>query len=160
QNQPTAFTVHLPSPEAAERYIDTSAPLVRRLLRKVFPGPVTLVVEESEQVISSRLKLLGLPQESRDHVYQRNTRSLRCPGPPLAQPIPGSIAAPVVAGSANRPGQPAPHDAEEAARAVGDAAELIADGGRTRFSKPSTLVRIKGTGSQRRVVVERDGVYD
>jgi protein-tyrosine phosphatase len=56
----------------------------------------------------------------------------------------------------------------EAARAaVGGAADLIIDGGRCRYAKPSTIVRVKqspassggGSGGPL-IVVEREGVYD
>lgn len=154
------FTVHLPDPAAAERFVDTTSPLLRRLMRKVFPGPVTLVVDVTETVIQAKLKELGLEPEARDRLYHQNTIGLRCPDHPMAQLILGSLDAPVVAGSANRPGDLPPHDAAEAAASVGERVELIVDGGPTRFAKPSTLVRVRGSGTETKVTVERPGVYD
>src|SRR5690606_962449 len=73
------FTVHMPDPAAAERYIDLSSPMLRRFVSKVFPGPVTLIVDVSDEVIDQKLKLLGLPPEARDRIYHNNTVGLRCP---------------------------------------------------------------------------------
>jgi L-threonylcarbamoyladenylate synthase len=155
-----AFTVHLSDPAAADRFVDTSSPVFRRLMRKVFPGPVTLVADVSEDVIRDKLKELRLPPEARDRLYFENAVGLRCPDHPLAQLILGSLDAPVLAGSANRPGGAPPHDAAEAAAAIGDRVGLIVDGGPTRYSKPSTLVRVRGSGSDLKINVERAGVYD
>ena len=58
------FTVHLPSPAAAERFVDVSSPLLRRLMHKVFPGPVTLVVDVTEEVIQAAMRRMELPPES------------------------------------------------------------------------------------------------
>ncbi len=35
-------------------------PMLHRLVRKVFPGPVTLIVDVTEEVIESKLRGLGL----------------------------------------------------------------------------------------------------
>ncbi len=155
------FTVHIPDAASAERYIDLSRAMLRRFVRKVFPGPVTLIVDVSDDVIAERLSALGLPPSARDRLYHRNTIGLRCPDDPLGQAILGSIDAPVVASSANRRGGPPPQDADEAAEAVGDGVDLIVDGGRCRYAKSSTIVRVGATPSgMTRVTVEREGVYD
>jgi protein-tyrosine phosphatase len=58
--------------------------------------------------------------------------------------------------SVNRPAV----TADEAAEGVGDAAAMIVDGGRCRFGKPSTIVRVQTRGRWPGVTVEREGVYD
>lgn len=155
-----AFTVHLPDRGSAERYIDTACLALRRLVAKVFPGPVTLVVDATEDVIDQRLKQLGLPSAARDRIYHRRTVALRCPDHPLSQQILGAIREPVVAGSANGPGQPPPYEAAEAIKALGSGVGLVVDGGRCRYAKPSTVVRVRGQGPSRSITVERAGVYD
>jgi protein-tyrosine phosphatase len=159
QAQP--FTIHLGDPGAADRYVDLSRPVLRRLVSKVFPGPVTLIVDVSDEVIESKLRALELNGEARSRLYHHNTVGLRCPDDPRARQILDSIDAPVIASSANRRGQPPPHDAEAATAVVGEHAELIVDGGRCRYSKASTIVRVStaATGTTR-VTVERAGVYD
>ncbi len=154
------FTIHLPSAEAAERYVDLSQPRLRRLVNKALPGPVTLVVELDEQTVSDKVTQLGGDASLRDRLYHHNTVGLRCPDHPLGRQILGSIDAPVVASSANRRGQPPPRNADEAAAALGGDVNLVVDGGACRFAKPSTIVRIATTDGHLRVQVEREGVYD
>lgn len=158
ENQP--FTVHMPDPASAERYIDTSSAMMQRILAKLFPGPVTLVVDVSDDIIEQRLKSLNLPNDARSRLYFNNTIGLRCPDHPLAQQILGAIADPVVASSANRRGETPPYDAQDAAASIGDKVDLIVDGGRSRYAKPSTIVRVEGSGVSRKVTVVRPGVYD
>jgi protein-tyrosine phosphatase len=159
--EPTrAFTVHLPDPASAERYIDTASPALGRLIRKVFPGPVTLVVDVSEDVINQKLRQLGLAAYQSARIYQNNTVSLRCPDHPLTQRILGLVSDPVLAMSAARPGERHAHDAREAMDAVGERVDLVVDGGRCRYAKPSTIVRVRGQGLTRSIQVERPGVYD
>jgi len=155
------FAVHMPSPIAAERYIDTSSSVVTRLLRKVFPGPVTVVVDVSEETQRDRLARIGLPFEMRDRIYHQGTVGLRCPDHPLAQSILASIDAPIVASSANQRGEPPPMNAQQAAQSIGERVDLVVDGGTTRYAKPSTVVRIRAAANGSPIIaVEREGVFD
>jgi protein-tyrosine phosphatase len=45
-------------------------------------------------------------------------------------------------------------------RIIGSRVDLVVDGGRCRYARPSTLVRVSGTGAKLRIDVERPGVYD
>ena len=161
RNEDRPFTIHLPNPLAADRYVDTTSPKLSRVIRKMFPGPVTLIVEVTDKVIKSKLESLGLPVQTRNRLYFENTVGLRCPDQPLAQQVLAATSAPVVASSANRRGAAPPYDAHEAADAVGDDAALLIDGGRCQYAKPSTIVRLGcGPQGEPKVTVERDGVYD
>jgi len=161
RNEDVPFTIHLPDPLAADRYVDTTSPKLSKVIRKMFPGPVTLIIEVTDEVIQSKLKSLNLPAEISKRLYFKNTVGLRCPDQPLAQQILAATAAPVVASSANRRGTPPPHDANEAADAVGDNAALLIDGGQCKYTKPSTIVRLTGgSNGELKATVERDGVYD
>jgi len=163
QTQP--FTLHIPSPDAAERYVDVSNPRVRRLVEKVFPGPVTLVVDVPEDIMLDRIRRFERelnidPQVFAKRIYHNNTVGLRCPDDAVARQMLGATRSPVVASSANKRGEPPPLDVEAAAGAVGDACELIVDGGRCRYAKPSTIVRVRHTPAGPTISVEREGVYD
>ncbi|MEX0654245.1 MAG: L-threonylcarbamoyladenylate synthase [Phycisphaeraceae bacterium] len=155
--QARPFTVHLPNPRAAERYIDLASPPVQRLVDKAFPGPVTLVIDVDETTIDQHLKALGLP---RDRIYRDKSVSLRCPDHALTQQLLSSIDQPVTAAAAHRPGQSPPHDAAAAADALEGQVDLVIDGGRSRYARPSTVVRVTGEGTTRHIEVEREGVYD
>ncbi|MEX0885664.1 MAG: Sua5/YciO/YrdC/YwlC family protein [Phycisphaeraceae bacterium] len=157
--EPRPFTVHLADPAAAERYVDLTSPPLRRLVHKLMPGPVTLVVEVPGDQIDRKLKDLGLPGK-RDRLYRGNTISLRCPAHALTQELLAAVDAPVIAGAAQRPGEEPAYDAQEAAEALAGQAELIIDGGRCRYAQPSTVVRLRPGGHQLDLHVEREGVYD
>ena len=157
--KPRAFAVHLPDPAAAERYADLSSPALQRFVHKVLPGPVTLVVDVPPEVTDRKLKALNL-QGHGDRLYRGNTIALRCPAHELTQRLLAGIDAPVIAGSANRPGHAPAREAQEAVSALGEDVDLIVDGGRCRHAKPSTLVRVTGQGTSQQINVEREGVYD
>lgn len=157
--EPRAFAVHLPDPAAAERYVDLSSPALQRLIQKVFPGPVTLIVDVSESVIERKLKAMQL-QGCRDRLYHGHTIAMRCPSHELTQRMLARTEAPIVAGAASRRGRAAARDAQEAIDMLGEDVDLVVDGGRCRYAKPSTIVRVTGEGAGQHVTVEREGVYD
>ncbi len=163
QTQP--FTLHIPDPQSADRYVDASSPRVKRLIEKVLPGPVTLVVDVPEDVMAQKLGVMAreLSADAKilaSRLYHNGTIGLRCPDDSIARQLLGATRSPVVASSANKRGEPPPQDVDAAASAVGNAADLIVDGGRCRYAKPSTIVRVKQTSNGPVISVEREGVYD
>lgn len=161
EGQPRAFAVHLPDAASAGRYVDLSSPSLERLIRKSFPGPITLVVEVDDETMAGKVAALGWSQEMANRIYQGGTVSLRCPDHPLTQQMLAAVKDPVVAGAATRSASnDPPHDADEAVEALGDQVDLVIDGGRARYAKPSTVVRVRGEGLTRSITVEREGVYD
>ncbi|MEX0774633.1 MAG: Sua5/YciO/YrdC/YwlC family protein [Phycisphaeraceae bacterium] len=154
------FTIHLPNAEAALRYGDFDSPVMHRLFRKVFPGPVTLVLDVSDDEIGRALARMKLPASHAGRIYHNRTVGLRCPDDAIALRVLGSIDAPIAASSANRHGEPPPQDAEAAAAAMGDAAELVIDGGRCRYAKASTVVHVMRARGIPHIRILRQGVYD
>lgn len=151
------FSVHVPTAEAAIRFVEPSQRMVARLIRKLFPGPVTLVVDADEAAVAHGLASWGLADPYRGRMYHEGTIGLRCPEHPLAEAVLGAIDKPIVASSANLRGEAPPLTVEDAARALGDEAGLVVDGGPCRYAKPSTIVRVHRDG---RFEVQREGVYD
>jgi len=155
------FAVHMPGPGAAAKYVDTSIPLVKRLVRKLLPGPVTLVVDVAPEVIEQKLRDLGLPMEAADRIYHANTVGLRSPDHALGQQILGSVDEPVIASSANLRGEAPPLEAIQSAKSIGDKVGMIVDGGMTQYAKASTVVLVKGTdAASATMTIAREGVYD
>ena len=157
------FSVHIPNAEAVERYIDLSSPILRRLIDKVFPGPITLIVDVPEQVIEDKVREMGLgcgPDVTRSRLYHNNTIGLRCPDHPVAQQILANVSSPVVASSANHRGDPPPHNAADAAESIGDQVQIVVDGGETQFDKPSTIVQVTNEGGFGSFKLIRAGVYE
>lgn len=155
------FSVHVPHTAAAERYADLRDPRVQRLLRKVWPGPVTVVVDVPADVQREKAEAMGLGESARRRIYSPGGVALRCPDHPAARAVLESVDAPVAASSANRRGDAPPHEVDAAVAAVGEAADLVVDGGRSRYAKASTVVRLSSeSGGPMRMSVLREGVYD
>lgn len=158
------FAIHMGSPDEAGRYVDLSSPMLSRLIRRVFPGPVTLVLAVSDETIAAKCEQLGIAPELADRIYHNNTVGLRCPDHPLASVLlsPANVGGPVVASSANLRGQEPPKNADDVLAALGETgAEYLVDGGQCIYARPSTVVRVtENPNGSADFLVEREGVYD
>lgn len=149
-----AFTVHIGAPEHLSRFVSNAPAAADRLTKKLWPGPLTLVIlipDPLETPISRELGSVVVP-----NLYYDNSIGLRCPDHPFALPFLRDLNHPFVASSANRSCEPAPVDAEAAMKTFADSVDLIVDFGRTTYAKASTIVRITDGGCE----VLREGVYD
>ncbi len=136
------FTVHLGQREQARLYLTAPSPIVRRLVRKAWPGPLTLICEEAapeRTEIASRIPAAQLTE-----IYQAGTVGLRCPDHPIGSRLLTAAGVPVVASSANKPGRPPPTDAQAALGELADLVDYAVDSGPTRHSGASTIVEVKG----------------
>jgi tRNA threonylcarbamoyl adenosine modification protein (Sua5/YciO/YrdC/YwlC family) len=136
------FTVHLAERLEARRYVRSPSPLLRRLARRGWPGPLTLIAEEPapEQTEIAQV----CPPQQLGQVFHDGTVGLRCPGHPVAQRLLREAGVPVVATSANVHGQPPPADLEGALRGLDGKVEYALDAGRARFQSASTVVAVQG----------------
>ncbi len=136
------FTVHIGQPRHARRFLSDPSPLARRLIRKAWPGPLTLVCDE----LSPELTEIGktCAPEALAAIYRDGTVGLRCPDHPDAARLLTEAEVPVVASSANRHGQPPPLDVKEALRDLDGEVSHAIDAGRTRHNTASTVVAIRG----------------
>lgn len=137
-----AFTVHLPHCSDARRYVGSPPPLARRLARKAWPGPLTLIctVPSPEQEEIAR----AAPPERLKEMFRGRRVGLRCPAHVMATELLREARVPVVASSANRAGNPPPFDLREALRDLDGTVEFALDAGRTRLNSASTIVEIEG----------------
>jgi protein-tyrosine phosphatase len=137
------FTVHISARADAQRYAPDAPPLARRLARKLWPGPLTIVLEvgQPEETEAAR----SIPREQLGEIYSGRTVGLRCPDHAAAIELLRHAGVPVVASSANRAGQPPPLTLDAALGAIGDDVDLAVDAGRTRFDSASTIVEIDGS---------------
>ncbi len=158
-HQASTFTVHLPDPISANRYIEL-VPAMRHFVLKALSGPVTLLIDVPDPAIDRCLAQCNLSPAVRSRIYAGHTVSLRCPKQPLTQEILAAVPGPVLAGAAHLPGEDLPRDAEHAAQQLDGLVDYIIDGGVTRYAQPSTVVRITNATRPLRVQVERPGVYD
>jgi protein-tyrosine phosphatase len=142
--------VAIRSGDEAVDYAPDMSPLFRRLARRCWPGPVTLVVDNShpESLVTR------LPDRVRQAVSPHQTVGLRVPGHQVVLDILQMVAGPLVLSSANRAGQPEAKTAQEAIDVIGDDVALVLDDGPCRFGQPSSVVRVRETDFE----VLREGV--
>ncbi len=155
-----AFTVHIPGPDAIERFANLTDGTAQRLAAKAMPGPITLLVEVSPKVQKEKLAALGIPASHSNRVYHDGVVGLRCPAHPLGQLVLEAGGQAVIATSANHKGERPPVSAQQAAQSIGDHADLIVDGGKSQHAKPSTIIKITGEGADQSWHIQREGVYD
>jgi tRNA threonylcarbamoyl adenosine modification protein (Sua5/YciO/YrdC/YwlC family) len=127
------------SSEEALDYAPDMSLLFRRLARRCWPGPVTLVVDNShpESLVTR------LPRSVRRAVSPHQTVGLRVPGHQVVLDILQMVAGPLVLTSANRGGAPEAKNAQEALASIGDDVALVLDDGPSRFGQPSSVVRVR-----------------
>lgn len=118
------YSIHLASAADVARHVDRVPPIAERLMKRYWPGPLTLVLPTADG------KGVGL----------------RVPANQLAIELLKRCPVPLVAPSANRSGNPPAKSAQEAADALGDDLDLILDGGATTLKEASTVLRVTDRG--------------
>jgi protein-tyrosine phosphatase len=135
-----ALTLAIRSAEEAGDFVPDLSPLARRLARRCWPGPITLVVDDSHPESAVR----RLPQEVQEAVSPSGSVGLRVPGHRVILDVLQMVAGPLALTSANRGGQAEARTAVEALQALGNDVDLLIDDGPTRFGQPSSVVRVRG----------------
>lgn len=141
------FSVHLGSPAAARDYVADPSPVLRRFMRKAWPGPLTLIAETDPA--ATRIARVCPPSQWGE-IFHERTVGLRCPDHRVAERVLSAAGVPIVASSANLPGRPPPRDVHEAVAEIGEQVDFVVDGGPTRFAAASTIVEV--CGNQWRIV--------
>ena len=126
--------VHLPD----EGWLDGVAeiakedrPLVDRLVKKFWPGPLTLVLPKKELIPD--VVTGGLP-----------TIAVRISAHPIFQTVIKAFGQPLAAPSANRFGRISPTTAQHVAEELGGKIHLIVDGGPALHGVESTVITLRG----------------
>jgi protein-tyrosine phosphatase len=138
------LTLAIRSPSEARDYAPGMSPLAGRLARRCWPGPVTLVLEDSHP--ESLVK--RLPEAVQARVAPSGSVGLRVPGHAMVLDVLRMMVGPLVLSSANRSGQPDSRTAEDVLQSIGDDLDLVLDDGPCRFGQPSTVVRVTGNQYQ------------
>jgi len=145
-----SLTLAVRSPAEARDYAPQMSPLAQRLARRCWPGPVTLVVDDSHP--ESLVK--QLPDAVQRVVSPEGRVGLRVPGHQMVLDVLKLVAGPLVLSSANRSGQPDARTAQEVLQTIGEDLDLVLDDGPCRFGQPSSVVRVEG----QRYEILRQGV--
>jgi L-threonylcarbamoyladenylate synthase len=146
------FTLHLARAEDAFAYLGNVGEFGRRMVRKLWPGPVGLVfdvpAERREEIAAS----LQVPESA---LYDQGRITLRCPEHVVAIDILEEVSAPVVLTAATPDGNSS-WLGEHAADKFEGKVDLVIDAGPTKYSKPSTILKVFDNHYQ----IVRQGVYD
>jgi len=132
------LTLAIKSADEARDYAPDLCPMGRRLARRCWPGPVTLVVDDSHPESLVR----QLPPSVRQAVSPEQSIGLRVPGHPMILAVLRMLAGPLTLTSANRSGMPEAIAAKEIIDVFGDKLRLVVDAGPCRFGQPSSVVRV------------------
>jgi len=120
------FIVHVPDQEAASLYATDVDDRARALMERFWPGPLTLVLRKHPLIPD--LVTAG-----------RDTVALRVPAHPIALALLHAANVPIAAPSANPFGYVSPTTALHVQDLLGDAIELILDGGPCLVGVESTV---------------------
>jgi protein-tyrosine phosphatase len=132
------FALAIKSADEAADYVPNLPPIARRLARRCWPGPVTLVVDDSQRDGLTE----QLPERVRPFITPNGTVGLRVAANPTLLDVLRMLAGPIALTSANRRGQPEPVTAEEVVERLGDDVALVLDDGACRYGQSSTVVRV------------------
>jgi L-threonylcarbamoyladenylate synthase len=119
----------IPSVESLKAYVTHIPRIVFPLIRKFWPGGLTLIFEASENIsplLTGKAKTIGIRVSSH----------------PVATALARSIGGPITGTSANISGAPPCRSAEEVMAYFGETIDLTIDGGETRGGLGSTVLDV------------------
>lgn len=123
--------VHVDSLAAASEIVAWVSPLAQRLAETWWPGPLTIVLEADP----------ALPTVTTGGLA---TVAIRIPAHPVARALLRAASVPLAAPSANRSGRPSPTTAQHVLDDLGDAVDMVVDGGPCTLGVESTVVDARG----------------
>jgi L-threonylcarbamoyladenylate synthase len=123
--------VHAHDVDALAGFVAEITPALRAVAARFWPGPLTAVVARG-------------PRTPRGVTGGQETVAVRVPAHPLARAILAAFGGALAAPSANRFGLISPTTAEHVRADLGDAVDLIVDGGPARVGVESTIVDLTG----------------
>jgi L-threonylcarbamoyladenylate synthase len=124
--QDNPLIIHVSGITEAAKYAEVRDS-AENLMNSFWPGPLTIVM----------YSIGAVPEITRAHL---DTVALRVPLHPVALSLLSGAGVPIAAPSANRSGRPSPTTAQAVAEDLGDAVDLILDGGPTAIGLESTVV--------------------
>lgn len=146
------FTVHLAKREDAPQYLGEVNDFARRLMKKLWPGPVGLWFDVPAARRSEAAKALNVNESD---IYDDTGIILRCPDDNVATDVIGDTTGPIALTAVGGPGGPALR-ADGLGDELDGKVDLILDAGPTRYNRPSTLLRVHPAKYE----IVRQGVYD
>jgi L-threonylcarbamoyladenylate synthase len=144
RSAPMAAVALVSDAEAIHALVDEVPPAAEALMRRHWPGPLSILFPASS-LVPPRVRGEG------------GRIALRVPATPLARALLDAVGGPLMASSANVTGQPAAADVGTILRTFGNQIDVVLDSGPAPAGlEPATLVDVTGP----RPVVVRAGAID
>ena len=138
RNGEPRLTLALKSADEALDWAPRLSPIGRRIARRCWPGPVTiLVADDHPESLVHRL-----PSSARDAVVGAGRLRLRVPGHQMLAECMRMLAGPVVLAEPVGPGEAPLVTAEDVLARVPAAVTLVLDDGRARYAQPASTIEI------------------
>ncbi len=147
------YTLHIGHKDEVNKYTPNIDLRAKKLIKNVWPGPLTLVFELDDKDIIKQQKILE--KELFKNLYKNNSIGIRCPDNPIAATLLQETSNAVIAPSANLANQPPAVDAKEVLTQLSGKIELLIDAGSCKYKQSSAVVKIGNMG----VEILRLGIY-
>jgi len=147
------YTVHIGQKSDVSKYVSRIDLRLEKLMRKAWPGPLTIVFKLTAEDIRRQRSRLDAPLF--DAVCSSKSLGLRCPQNRIASQLLSWSESIVVAPSANLAGRDPACDADDVLAQLDGQVDLVLDGGPCRYKTSSTVVRLGAKGWE----LLRQGVY-
>lgn len=134
-----ALSLAIKSADDVLDYVPDLSPLGRRLARRCWPGPLTMVTGDCHP----ESLLRRLPESVQAAVAPTGKIGMRVPAHAMVLDILRMLVGPVVLTSANPQGGTDPTTAEEVVAALGDSVQLVLNDGQSRLGQPSTVALVE-----------------
>lgn len=150
------YTLHIGRKEDVKKYVPRIPARAEKLIRKGWPGPISIVFELAGKEIEKVQKILN--KEVFANVYKNNSIGVRCPDNSLAALLLRNADWPIVAPSANLTGREPATQAQDVLDQFDGKIDLLLDGGPCKYKKASAVVKMGKRGLQilRPGVVSKD----
>jgi tRNA threonylcarbamoyl adenosine modification protein (Sua5/YciO/YrdC/YwlC family) len=134
------ITLAVKSADDALDYVPELSPLARRLARRCWPGPVTLVLADNhpDSVVKQ------LPERVQKAVSREGFISLRVPGHAVVLSVLRLFAGPLAIADAVLPDGSEAVTADDVVQHLGERVDVVLDDGRSKFAQPASIVKVDG----------------
>lgn len=147
------FTLHVAKPEEAIEIVGPIGEFGQRMIRKLWPGPVAMVFDVAPEQRRLTAQRLGVAEAD---LFLDGKITIRCPDHRVAIDVIEQSGGPVVLTLPGKMGPQPPLSIDDFSDEVLAQVDLAIDAGPSRYSKTSTIVRVKPDGYE----IVREGVYD
>ena len=147
------YTLHVGQKNEVNKYVPNIGLRAKKLIKDVWPGPLTLVFDLDDEDINKQKTILN--KEHFRNLYKNNSIGVRCPENPIAAMLLQETCNPVIAPSANLANQPPAVNAEEVIAQLSGKIELLIDAGSCKYKQSSAVVKIGKMG----IEILRLGIY-